>query len=125
MTMQFGTDAVRHLTRSQLAAKYAQVRTAVLATEYGKSFAKLAGERGTLIEDAFDYHVSFSVDEIGIRGARQHVMAAFGQLHVALTKTSHQISPETLQWGGFLSGHIVHDFRDADAACLALLSEPV
>lgn len=117
------------MNKQQLAAKYVQVRTATLATEYGAKFARvdILGKLGvTTAEAAFDSHVSYFVQPgaIGIRHERDRLLAAFGQLHGAYTRNvSIPPSQETLAWGGFLGGEILHDTSDADATCLRVLRE--
>jgi hypothetical protein len=100
-----GTDEFRHLTRAQLAAKYAEARDAVVASGRFKT------------AEEFDAHVERvnAGQATGIRLARYHLQTALGQMAQSLVVTPP--SEETLAWGGFLGGEIYHDKTAAEAFC--------
>ena len=109
----FGTNTFKHLTKKQLASKYAQVRSFCRA---------IPGYKITSDEDFDSFVESFLIGQRdGIVKERNRLMCAFGQVHTTLTKTSLQITEETLRWGGFFGGDFVHDTRNADKVCYELL----
>ncbi len=49
------------------------------------------------------------------------VSVVLGQVESAGTKVTVQISPETLNWGGFMSGHQINDTREGEALVKGLI----
>lgn len=65
---------------------------------------------------------SFGARAIGMTPETYKLAVAIEDVVCKMTIMTRQISPETIAWGGFLSGDVTHDERPGEKAVLEILN---